>query len=77
MDCCRLIRRLPVTPPALPCPHPALARPVQSKRAASADGSDIPAIPVTVRQLEAIIRISESLAKMNLQVGGRVGRWFL
>jgi hypothetical protein len=39
----------------------------QSKRAASADGSDIPAIPVTVRQLEAVIRISESLAKMNLQ----------
>lgn len=42
---------------------------MQSKRAASADGSDIPAIPVTVRQLEAVIRISESLAKMNLQVG--------
>jgi DNA replication licensing factor MCM5 len=39
----------------------------ESKRAASADGSDIPAIPVTVRQLEAVIRISESLAKMNLQ----------
>ena len=42
---------------------------LQSKRAASADGSDIPAIPVTVRQLEAVIRIAESLAKMNLQVG--------
>lgn len=39
----------------------------ESKRAASADGSDIPAIPVTVRQLEAVIRISESWAKMNLQ----------
>ncbi|EFN58868.1 hypothetical protein CHLNCDRAFT_34202 [Chlorella variabilis] len=39
----------------------------ESKRAASADGSDIPAIPVTVRQLEAVIRIAESLAKMNLQ----------
>ncbi|PSC72741.1 DNA replication licensing factor MCM5 [Micractinium conductrix] len=39
----------------------------ESKCAAGADGSDIPAIPVTVRQLEAVIRISESLAKMNLQ----------
>ena len=47
--------------------------PPQSKRAASADGSDIPAIPITGRQLEAVIRISESLAKMNLQVGGWVG----
>lgn len=52
-------------PERLPC-H--LFQP-QSKRAASADGSDIPAIPVTVRQLEAVIRIAESLAKMNLQVG--------
>lgn len=35
--------------------------------ATSADGSDIPAVPVTVRQLEAMVRISESLAKMALQ----------
>ena len=53
--------------PLPPCPPPPC---LQSKRAAGADGSDIPAIPVTVRQLEAVIRISESLAKMNLQVGG-------
>jgi len=42
----------------------------EAKRAASAsseDGSDIPAIPITVRQLEAMVRISESLAKMSLQ----------
>lgn len=39
----------------------------EAKRAASAEGSDIPAIPITVRQLEAMIRISESLAKMSLQ----------
>lgn len=39
----------------------------EAKRASSADGSDIPAIPITVRQLEAMVRISESLAKMNLQ----------
>jgi len=30
-------------------------------------------VPVTVRQLEAIIRISESLAKMQLQVRGAGG----
>lgn len=41
----------------------------QAKRAASAEGFEIPAIPVTVRQLEAVIRIAESLAKMQLQVG--------
>lgn len=52
-------------PPCLALPCPAL----QAKRAASAEGSDIPAIPVTVRQLEAVIRIAESLAKMQLQVG--------
>lgn len=42
----------------------------EAKKAASAgsvDGSDIPAVPITVRQLEAMIRISESLAKMQLQ----------
>jgi DNA replication licensing factor MCM5 len=42
----------------------------EAKKAAAAgssDGSDIPAVPVTVRQLEAMVRISESLAKMGLQ----------
>lgn len=42
----------------------------EAKRAAattSGDGSEIPAVPVTVRQLEAMVRISESLAKMTLQ----------
>lgn len=28
----------------------------------------MPAVPITVRQLEAIVRISESLARMQLQV---------
>jgi hypothetical protein len=46
-----------------------LCPPLQAKRAASAEGTDIPAIPITVRQLEAVIRIAESLAKMQLQVG--------
>lgn len=31
------------------------------------DGGKPPAIPITVRQLEAVVRISESLAKMQLQ----------
>eukprot|EP00887_Chlorella_sp_A99_P001470 scaffold8.g1470.t1 len=39
----------------------------EAKRAASAEGSDVPPIPITVRQLEAVIRIAESLAKMALQ----------
>jgi len=39
----------------------------EAKRAATAADEDIPAIPITVRQLEAIVRISESLAKMQLQ----------
>jgi len=30
-------------------------------------GDDQPAIPITVRQLEALVRIAESLAKMRLQ----------
>ena len=29
---------------------------------------EMPAVPITVRQLEAIVRISESLARMQLQV---------
>lgn len=36
-------------------------------RAQGADG-EMPAVPITVRQLEAIVRISESLARMQLQV---------
>ena len=31
-------------------------------------GGEMPAVPITVRQLEAIVRISESLARMQLQV---------
>ena len=37
------------------------------QRAKGADG-EMPAVPITVRQLEAIVRISESLARMQLQV---------
>ncbi len=37
------------------------------QRAAGGDG-EMPAVPITVRQLEAIVRISESLARMQLQV---------
>lgn len=29
---------------------------------------EMPAVPITVRQLEAIVRLSESLARMQLQV---------
>lgn len=39
----------------------------EAKRAAGGESGDMPAIPITVRQLEAVIRISESLAKMALQ----------
>ena len=42
----------------------------EAKRAATASdiaGSEMPAVPITVRQLEALVRISESLAKMALQ----------
>ncbi len=55
---------------SLPAALPSFA---QAKRAASAEGFDIPAIPITVRQLEAVIRIAESLAKMQLQVGPPAG----
>lgn len=37
------------------------------QRAAGGEG-EMPAVPITVRQLEAIVRISESLARMQLQV---------
>lgn len=33
----------------------------------SGESTDLPPIPITVRQLEAIIRIAESLARMSLQ----------
>ncbi|KAJ9517956.1 hypothetical protein QJQ45_004274 [Haematococcus lacustris] len=39
----------------------------EARRASERDDTDSPPVPVTVRQLEAIIRISESLAKMSLQ----------
>jgi DNA replication licensing factor MCM5 len=42
----------------------------EARRAAAATGdgsSDFPAVPVTVRQLEAMVRVAESLAKMQLQ----------
>ena len=32
------------------------------------EGGDMPAVPITVRQLEAVVRISESLARMQLQI---------
>ena len=40
---------------------------VRAVVAGSGSGSDAPAVPITVRQLEAIIRLSESLARMQLQ----------
>ncbi|GAX74631.1 hypothetical protein CEUSTIGMA_g2079.t1 [Chlamydomonas eustigma] len=38
----------------------------EARSSATRDDSETPPVPVTVRQLEAIIRISESLAKMSL-----------
>lgn len=40
----------------------------QGAREQSVQTKDAPAVPITVRQLEAIVRISESLAKMQLQL---------
>ena len=37
------------------------------RRVAAEGGGDMPAVPITVRQLEAITRIAESLARMTLQ----------
>ena len=62
----------PWAPRTHACPPPPSAPSLQAKRAAGADGGDIPAIPVTVRQLEAVIRIAESLAKMALLVSAWV-----
>jgi len=38
----------------------------QARRAARAAESEEPPLPITVRQLEALVRISESLARMEL-----------
>ncbi|QDZ18120.1 minichromosome maintenance protein 5 [Chloropicon primus] len=40
----------------------------QNAREQSVQTKDAPAVPITVRQLEAIVRVSESLAKMQLQL---------
>eukprot|EP00198_Chlamydomonas_reinhardtii_P000640 XP_001689975.1 minichromosome maintenance protein 5 [Chlamydomonas reinhardtii] len=39
----------------------------EARTQADANDSDTPPVPITVRQLEAVVRISESLAKMSLQ----------
>lgn len=41
---------------------------IQVRTSAQTGGGDLPAVPITVRQLEAVVRISESLARMQLQV---------
>lgn len=41
---------------------------MQVRSSLKAGGGELPAVPITVRQLEAVIRISESLARMQLQV---------
>ena len=40
----------------------------QARSSSTRDDTDAPPVPVTVRQLEAIIRIAESFAKMSLTV---------
>ena len=37
------------------------------RKVARGDHGEMPAVPITVRQLEAIVRISEALARMQLQ----------
>ena len=39
---------------------------MQVRQVADGNSEEMPAIPITVRQLEAIVRISESLARMQL-----------
>ncbi|KXZ53157.1 hypothetical protein GPECTOR_7g1049 [Gonium pectorale] len=39
----------------------------EARAQADAHDSDTPPVPITVRQLEAVVRISESLARMSLQ----------
>ena len=41
---------------------------LQVRQVADGNSSEMPAVPITVRQLEAIVRISESLARMQLLV---------
>lgn len=41
-------------------------------KAASAGGNDATVVPITIRQLEAIVRLSEALAKMRLSVEATV-----
>lgn len=40
---------------------------LQARKAARGADTEEPPIPITVRQLEALVRISESLARMQLQ----------
>ena len=44
---------------------------MQARAAARENESDTPVVPITVRQLEAVVRISESYARMQLQVSCR------
>ncbi len=39
----------------------------QVRKAAAGSDSEMPAVPITVRQLEAVVRLAESLARMQLQ----------
>lgn len=41
---------------------------MQARAAARENESDTPVVPITVRQLEAVVRIAESYARMQLQV---------
>lgn len=40
---------------------------VQGRAAKQQNESDAPVVPITVRQLEAVVRIAESFARMQLQ----------
>ena len=44
------------------------AHALQARAAARENESDTPVVPITVRQLEAVVRIAESYARMQLQV---------
>ena len=39
---------------------------LQVRRVMAGQSSDVPAVPMTVRQLEAIVRIAEALTRMRL-----------
>lgn len=47
-------------------PLPGLLAPPQARRTARQTDSEDPPIPITVRQLEALVRISEALARMEM-----------